>query len=54
MRMLWGQLKSDVLGKTDHCRNLGAPDKHDRLKDCATRGEVNPIIVEAIELLRVL
>jgi hypothetical protein len=32
-----GQLENAGLGKTDGCKNSGAPNKDDWLKDCAAK-----------------
>ncbi|UJS17316.1 MAG: PKD domain-containing protein [Candidatus Jettenia sp.] len=43
-----GQLKNDVLGKTDGCADSGSPDKNDWIKDCAAQGSVYPCIQHSI------
>ncbi len=43
-----GQLRNDVLGKTDGCADSGSPDKNDWIKDCAAQGSVYPCIQHAI------
>ncbi len=45
------KLGNDILQKTGGCANTGAPDKNDWIKDCATQGQVYPLIMEAIRLL---
>jgi hypothetical protein len=46
------QLQNDILSKTDGCALLGAPDKNDWIKDCATQQMVYPAVVQTIELLQ--
>lgn len=46
------KLQNDILGKTDGCANSGVPDNNDWIKDCASQGEVYPLILEVIEILR--
>jgi len=46
------KLQHDILGKTDGCANSGAPDNNDWIKDCVSQGEVYPLILEVIEMLR--
>lgn len=48
------KLENDVLKKTDGCTAGDAPDKNDWIKDCVGQQEVSPIIMDAIEMLRVL
>jgi K319-like protein len=48
------KLQNDILGKTDGCANSGAPDSNDWIKDCVSQGEVYPLILEVIEMLRSL
>ncbi len=43
-----GQLRNDILGKTDGCVNNGSPDKNDWIKDCAAQGMVYPCIQRSI------
>lgn len=46
------KLENDILKKTDGCATGGGPDRNDWIRDCAAQGEVYPIIMNAIELLR--
>jgi hypothetical protein len=46
------KLQNDVLAKTDGCAQTGAPDKNDWIKDCADQNQVDPLILQAIQLLR--
>jgi hypothetical protein len=46
------KLQHDILRKTDGCANAGAPDSNDWIRDCASQGEVYPLILEVIEILR--
>ena len=46
------QLQNDILSKTDGCALLGAPDKNDWIKDCATQQMVYPAVVQTIELVK--
>lgn len=46
------KLQHDIVGKTDGCANAGAPDSNDWIKDCVSQGEVYPLILEVIEILR--
>jgi Na+-transporting NADH:ubiquinone oxidoreductase subunit NqrC len=46
------KLQHDILGKTDGCANTGAPDSNDWIKDCASQGEVYPLILDVIDILR--
>ena len=46
------KLQHDILGKTDGCANAGAPDSNDWIKDCVSQGEVYPLILEVIDMLR--
>jgi hypothetical protein len=48
------KLQNDILGKTDGCANSGVPDNNDWIKNCASQGEVYPLILEVIEILRSL
>ena len=45
------KLQNDILGKTDGCATAGNPDSNDWIKDCASQGEVYPLILEAINIL---
>lgn len=45
---------NDILGKTDGCAITGSPDKNDWITDCASQGQVYPLIIEAINLVRLL
>lgn len=45
------KLQRDILGKTDGCANTGVPDGNDWIKDCASQGQVYPLILEVIEIL---
>lgn len=45
------KLENDILKKTDGCATVGAPDKNDWIKDCATQAQVYALIIEAIRLL---
>lgn len=46
------KLQNDVLQKTDGCAMTGAPDKNDWILDCATHGQLYPLLVQAIQMLR--
>jgi len=46
------KLQHDILGKTDGCANSGSPDNNDWIKDCVSQGEVYPLILEVIDILR--
>jgi hypothetical protein len=46
------KLQHDILGKTDGCANSGAPDSNDWIKNCASQGEVYPLILDVIDILR--
>jgi hypothetical protein len=46
------QLQNDILAKTDGCATQGTPDKNDWIKDCATQGQVYPVILQTIELVK--
>jgi hypothetical protein len=48
------KLTNDILGKTDGCAITGAPDKNDWITNCTSQGQVYPLIIEAINLLRLL
>ena len=46
------KLENDILGKTDGCAATGSPDRNDWIRDCEAQGQVYPLILQAIELLR--
>lgn len=48
------KLRHDVLAKTDGCSTIGSPDKNDWVTDCASQGQVVPLIQQAINLLQSL
>lgn len=50
--MALDKLQHDILGKTDGCANSGAPDSNDWIKDCVSHGEVYPLILDVINILR--
>jgi hypothetical protein len=47
-----GQLKNDLLAKTDGCHNSGAPDKNDWIKDCATQSQVHAELDNIIKIVQ--
>jgi hypothetical protein len=47
-----GQLKNDLLAKTDGCHNSGAPDKNDWIKDCATQSQVHAELDNIIKMVQ--
>jgi len=49
-----GQLKHDILEKTDGCATAGAPDKNDWIKNCDAQGSVYPCILHSIEMVEAL
>jgi hypothetical protein len=46
------KLQQDILAKTDGCINSGAPDSNDWIKDCVSQGEVYPLILDVMNILR--
>ena len=48
------KLKPDILQKTNGCAEKGQPDKNDWITNCTAQGQVYPLLIEAINLLRLL
>ncbi len=48
------KLQDDILSKTDGCANGGSPDKNDWIRVCADQDKVYPIVVSAIDYLKLL
>lgn len=48
------KLRDDILGKTDGCATIGAPDQNDWITDCSAQGEVYPLVLETINFLNSL
>ena len=48
------QLQNDILIKTNGCAEIGVPDKNDWIEDCQSQGQIYPMIIQAIDLLKVL
>lgn len=46
------KLQNDILAKTDGCALAGAPDSNDWLVTCQAQGQIYPMIVQTIELLK--
>jgi hypothetical protein len=48
------ELQNDILLKTDGCATAGAPDKNDWINNCASQGQVYPMIMDLIALLKAM
>ena len=48
------KLEYDILQKTNGCADIGAPDRNDWITNCSAQGQVYPIIMETIDLLRTM
>lgn len=48
------KLANDVSSKSDGCAKVFEPDQTDWLVNCAAQGQVQPLVVEAMDLLRML
>lgn len=48
------KLQNDILGKTDGCAAIGAPDNNDWILDCTAQGQVYALIMKSIELLSLM
>lgn len=48
------KLQNDILGKTDGCAAIGAPDNNDWILDCTAQSQVYALIMKSIELLSLL
>jgi hypothetical protein len=46
------KLENDILKKTDGCAQTGAPDNNDWILNCVSQGQVHPVLMNAIKLLR--
>ena len=44
-----GQLRNDILAKTDGCAHSGAPDSNDWIVDCPSQALVYPLVLDAID-----
>ncbi len=47
----YGQMKNDIIKKTDGCAATGAPDNNDWVKDCSAQNEFYPLLMDALGLL---
>ena len=46
------KLENDILKKTNGCVLSGAPDNNDWILNCTSQGQVYPLLLNAIEILR--
>ena len=48
------KLENDILTKTNGCAESGAPDGNDWIIDCDAQSQIYSLVMEAIELMRIL
>jgi hypothetical protein len=51
-RIALNRIEQSVLPKMDGCRLAGSPEKDDWILDCSAQGQVFPVILDIIDLLR--